>query len=136
MRVDILAKVLESADAGIRGITIFAHHMPAECTQGLLIKLPLTGINNDHNLPNYFTGRVQVIVRAETQLPGDVLCQKVIDALHSSVVRKFYDPVLPNMPVMQINQMLSEHLPIQFPRLEGGGIEWSLNFLVSYVMFK
>ena len=134
MRVDIIAKILEAAGAGTREESIFAHHMSDTCKKGVLIKLPLTGIPYDHNLPGYFNSRFQIIVRASKHAEGEALCETVIKALKSHRIREYEEIGKPGVIAMKLNYCLPEHLPIRFPRLEGSGIEWSINFLVSYVI--
>lgn len=111
---------------------IYLHFMPDDCKLGALILVPLTGVEVDHYLPNYYKGDIQVIVRAPTQAEGDELSQIVINALTTQ------RPVsLPagGPEAMLIKHMLPKSLPIRYPRSEDSkSIEWSINFDCCFVL--
>ena len=133
MRTDILALILEEARLGTRGGDIFIHSMPAECLQGILIKPPLSGVEIDNYLPGYFNSTMQIIVRAQKQLIGEDLITKAVAALrHDQSIT--YNEHPSGVFAMRINHMLPKNLPIRFPRSDGNGIEWSVNFMTSYVL--
>ncbi|MCP1540060.1 minor capsid protein [Methylorubrum extorquens] len=131
MRLDLLADFLELRGIGTPGIDIFEDQMPADCRTGVLLKLPLQGIDIDHELPGYFRGKVQAIVRAQKAEDGDRLAKRVMDALtlyrHGLVDKE-------GREVLFINHMRPKTLPIIYPRSEGNGKEWSINMDASYVL--
>lgn len=133
MRIDLLANQLASQGVGIIGKTIFAHYMPAECEQGVLIKLPIGGIEHDNYMPGFYKSRIQAIVRAQSESKGEKLSDKVIQALVHKQTKDYFDQPGSKF-AMRINYLLQDQLPIRYPRLDGNGIEWSLNFLTSFVL--
>lgn len=130
MRLDILAQLLEDTGLGVQGQSIFIHRMDAECTKGILLRLPIAGVETDFNLPDYYRAEFQAIVRAQIQAEGDVLAKSVTAAL-TFYNRDFFDTN--GVFQLQVKQMYPAKLPIVYPRSDGHGIEWSLNFCAAYV---
>jgi hypothetical protein len=131
MRIDLLADILADAGIGAPGQDIYEEEMPADVRAGVLIKLPLQGVPIDHELPGYFRGAVQVIVRAQKVDTGDRLAKQVMDALTLSE-RTFLDAQ--GNEVMHVNYLRPRTLPIVYPRSDGNGKEWSINLDASYVL--
>lgn len=135
MRVDLLAAWLSSQGVGGIGRTLFAHSMPAECVEGVLLKLPINGIEHDNYMPGFYKSPLQAIVRSQTEARGEKLANQVIKALTHEQTKDYFDQP-GNKFAMRINFILPEKLPIRYPRLDGNGIEWSLNFTTSFVLPK
>lgn len=133
MRLDILARLLESKNVGIEGTSIFVFQMPADCPQGVLLKLPLSGIPVDHYLPGFYDSRMQMIVRAQSQSAGDTLVRQAVAALVHDITTDYYDQP-GSVFAMRINHLLQDNLPIRFPRSDGNGIEWSINFKTCFTL--
>ena len=133
MRLDKIARIIQDAQLGTEGQTIFIHQMPAECQRGILIKPPAGGVYVDNTLPGYFRSTLQIIVRAQTHLDGEEFSAKVMKAVVHKQSRDYFDQP-GNQFAMRINYLLAEQLPLRYARLDGNGIEWSLNFLTSYVL--
>lgn len=131
MKLELLAQVLEDAGLGTIGTDIFVHRMDAECPRGIMLRDPLDGTPVDPNLPGYYRSKLQAIVRATAQADGDTLSKQVGRAL-KMFNRRFTDPVSGEL-LLKINHIYPSQLPITYPRMEGQGIEWSLNFVTSYV---
>jgi len=133
MRLEIIAEVLASVGLGRIGESIFVHHMPPECREGVMVKTPLTGIEICAELPGYYRGGLQVIVRAQKHERGEEMAKTVLRAL-STLQRKEYIHPQTRQPEMIVNQMIPKALPVRYPRSDGNGIEWSINFDCSYVL--
>lgn len=129
MRIEFLSDRLEALGLGKVGKSIFEHEMPAECRTGVLLKLPLQGIPIDHELPGYFRGSVQAIVRAQQDETGRTLADKVMAALTITGETFTSDGV-----EMRVNFLRPKTLPVTYPRSDGNGKEWSINLDASYVM--
>jgi hypothetical protein len=129
-----LNHIADAIDALDLGVTTYIDAMPADESTAILVRAPLQGIPVDHNLPGYYKTSIQVIVRAQKHDRGDALAKAVTDAL-TTHQRKVYpaDPAR-YLPTITLNHMLPETLPIKYPRSDGNGIEWSINFTVAYVM--
>ncbi|SER25902.1 hypothetical protein SAMN05216548_1146 [Faunimonas pinastri] len=132
MRIDLLAELLSDAGLGVAGESLFLYEMPAECSQGLLIKTPLTGIAINEELPGYFKFGLQVIVRAMTHGAGEDLAGKVIQVLTINQRRIFTNQ--DGSFAMQVNRLMPETLPIVYPRADSDALEWSINFACSLVL--
>lgn len=132
MRLDLLVDDLVVAELGVAGETIFIEDMPAGATEAIMLRKPLVGIREDHELPGYHRGTFQVIVRSMTHEVGESLANNVVAALKT--VRPVIYQDVNEVFQMQINQMLPATLPIRFPRSTGAFIEWSINFDCSFVL--
>jgi hypothetical protein len=130
MKLEILAQVLVDAGLGTIGTDIFAHFMPGEVAKGILLKDPLAGTKIDPGLPGYYRSRFQAIVRATSHADGDTLSKAVGKTLEMGK-RIFNDT--DGKLVMQVNYIYLEQLPIVYPWTPANALEWSLNFVTSYV---
>jgi len=127
MKLEGIQDYLEAEDVGETGVDLFINHMDDEVKEGVVLMSPLTGTYIDHELPNYRKGSFQVIVRARDYESGDELARTISDLLTLENTRTTIDD-------MAIKYMRPKHEPIVFPRLQGGGLEFSVNFEVAYVI--
>lgn len=105
------------------GLPIFVHAMSFDEEEGVLLRLPLEGVLYDHDLPGYHRCRVQAIVRAQSQERGDEVAKSVIAAL-TMYERTFTG----DTGELLVKRLLPLNLPSRYPRSQGNGIEWSVNF--------
>lgn len=131
MKIELLTKWLEDGGLGTRGVDIYAHRMDADCKKGIVLRLPLEGVKHDWNLPGYHKADIQAIVRAAKQTEGDALSEQVT-ARMTMYNKDFFDES--DNLVMIVKQMLPRNLPIVYPRSDGQGIEWSIDFATAWVM--
>ena len=134
---DILEKKLIDAPlsvAAVYGKTLFRHTMPASISIGMMLKNPLTGIEVDPYLPGFYKPTLQLIVRHTDPEQGDILADEVVKALE---IDEFEDyPQFERRGRTRIHVFYPKMLPIQFPRLDGNGYEWSLNFTTAFAIQK
>jgi hypothetical protein len=133
VKIEVIARRLHDAGLAIEGQTLFLYAMPSDVKKGVLVKLPLQGIHNDFELPGFFNAQVQVIVRAQNHAEGSALAQAVIDALQIYRRTVLFDPGT-TTEAMTVNWFRPITLPIRYPRSDGNGLEWSINFETCYVM--
>lgn len=131
MRIELLTDLLAESGLGKPGTDLFEFEMPADCRSGVLLKLPLQGIEIDHELPGYFRGKVQAIVRAQKDETGERISKRVSAAL-TFTNRSFVDDK--GVELMFVNFLRPKTLPIVYPRSVGNGKEWSINLDASYVL--
>jgi hypothetical protein len=131
MKLELLAQVIQDAGIGTIGEDIYVHNMPADVTRGIMLRNPLAGTNIDNGLPGYFRDRLQAIVRATSHADGDVLAKQVTKALKMERKRLFLDT--DGKLLLQINYLLPAQLPIVYPWTPANVLEWSINFITSYV---
>jgi hypothetical protein len=139
MNLDVIAQILVDKNVGVVGnvlgttaLPIFKNRMPAAVTRGILLRTPIDGIPVDHNLPGFYKTKLQVIVRSATQADGDAISRAVMTALNTEV-RTIYNDADSN-PIMQINYLVVDRLPIVYPRDDSSTNEWSINFKICYCM--
>lgn len=127
MNLEPIAEYLELQGAGTRGTNIFVYSMPDEIISGVLLVETLLGTTIDHELPNYRRADFQVIVRHSDFAAGKALAEQVSNLL-----------TLENKSAtingMNVKFIRPKHEPVPFPRLEGGGLEFSVNFESAYVI--
>lgn len=129
MIYDILEKKL--ADAGlVPGVSLFRNDMPGECTEGVMIKAPLTGIDIDPHIEGWHKTRLQVITRHTDPVAGDLLANKVCKVLLVEKTESY--EASEERGRAHITLFYPEGLPIRFPRLEGNAIEWSQHFHAAF----
>lgn len=129
MKPEIFAQRLVDLNIGVLGTDIFIHSMPASCNVGVLVRMPLTGVDINHELPDYFHDDMQIIVRHTATAAGDVLAKQVQEAL------TLYNVTLTDgVTTIFVNHMLPATLPIIYRRSDGNLIEWSMNFSCNCVM--
>lgn len=129
-----MVDLLVAAGVGVPGSTIFTHFMPGECTRGVLLRNNLGGVEICHELPGYYQSEPQAIVRAQTIEDGERLAELVMAALTVHQTRILRDNT--GRDVMQLNYLRPRHEPIVFPRSDGNGREWSINFSACYVVLS
>lgn len=133
MRLDKISQLLQDAQLGVEGQTLFIHQMPADCKRGILIKPPANGIKVDNTLPGYYRSTLQLIIRAQTHTDGEPFANEVMQAVTHKQTKDYLDQP-GNKFAMRVNYLLADQLPLRYARLDGNGIEWSLNFITSYVL--
>ena len=131
MNYELIAKKIEAAGLGQIGKSIFIDSMPAEVKRGILIKSPIAGVKIDHELPGWYKPRLQIIVRSQTHLDGSTLSNAISNLFMTKQETIWRDDS--NNPVFLIKHILPESLPIVYPRSDGNGLEFSINFDFCYV---
>lgn len=130
MKLNILSKKLQDAGLGVEGQSLFLYELPGTVAEGIVIKSPLDGIKIDHELTNFFKTPIQVIVRSSSHASGELLAAKISDLLSTEQSDIWTD----GTNSIRINYCRLVSLPIRYPRSDGNGIEWSLNFDFCYVL--
>jgi len=129
MNLDCISQLLIDGGAATElGKDIFQYHMPEDCTQGLLLKLPIAGIRINHYVPGFLKANFQIIVRSPSHSIGDPLAKLI------SKIITVYDLDFPGAePRFTIKQMFPTALPIVYPRSSGNIYEWSINTECAYL---
>ncbi|NKX37871.1 hypothetical protein HGG70_08090 [Rhodobacteraceae bacterium R_SAG4] len=131
MIYDILENKL-IAGGFVAGESLFRNHMPAACTVGVMVRGPVSGIPIDPYLPDYYRGKMQVIVRHKDPDEGNRVSAQVQKLLRVDV-RELY-PASAERGEAHLDQFLPDTMPIFFPRLDGNGYEWSQHFDCAFGM--
>jgi hypothetical protein len=130
---DILEQKLNMSGEFVPGENMFRDFMPAEISVGILTRVPLQGMPIDHYMPGFYKGQMQVIIRHTTRTEGKAMAKKVQSILTVNGGNEIYPPTDERGEVRLI-QFIPETLPISFPRLSGGGYEWSQHFQCVFAM--
>lgn len=131
MIYDILEQKLAAAGF-VPGETLFRNYLPAECSIGVMTRLPLQGLPIDPNIRGLYRGQMQVIVRhKEPDLGSQMafLVQKVL-----TVESREHYPASQERGEAHLDIFFPATMPIFFPRLSGNGYEWSQHFTCVFGM--
>jgi hypothetical protein len=125
--------ILEEKMAGvglIRGKSLFRNFMPAECEIGAMVRTPLSGIPIDHEIRGWHRARLQVITRHNDPVEGYTLALLLSNALTVELRENYAASA--ERGRAHITLLLPETLPVQFPRLDGNGYEFSQQFMAAF----
>jgi hypothetical protein len=114
------------------GKDLFRDHMPADCSIGVMTKVPLQGIPIDPNMRGIYKGRMQVVVRHKEPDLGAKMAALVQQILQVEG-RELHEAV-PERGAVHLDIFFPETTPIRFPRLDGNGYEWSQHFKCVFGM--
>lgn len=118
-----LADVLEAAQVGIKGETIFVHNMPGGCNTGVLLRGKYTGAKIDHELPGFYKTDVSLVVRSGVYATGEALIEQAVAALTLSEV---------DLPGIYIRYCRPEALPSVFPISDGDNVEFAVKLNLAF----
>lgn len=124
-----LVNLIENASLGVKGDDLFVDMLPSEAARAILLRNPLSGTPIDHNLPGYYKGDFQLIVRtpAGSYDAGELLIERVIEALSIDGVQ---------VENLFFNYCRPRTLPAVFPLSEGNLLEFSCMFDCCFVKDK
>lgn len=130
MIYDILEKKLIDAGLAVPGKSLFRNTMPHDVTIGVMIRVPLTGVTIDPHIEGWHKTQMQVICRHIDPVDGAKFSADVCKAL-----------IVESPEVYEANEERGQAhlslfypatLPIQYPRLEGNGLEFSQHFNAAF----
>ena len=131
MIFDILENKLTAAGF-VPGVSVFRNYMPADCSVGVMCRVPLQGIPIDPYIKDFYKGRMQVIVRHKDPVAGATMTDLVQKVL--TVGSRETHPASLERGEVNLDLFFPETLPITFPRLDGNGFEWSQHFQCVFTM--
>lgn len=123
MNLTPLVNLLEAANLGVKGKTLFDRMLPAECQQGVLLRSPLAGTKINPELPGFYQPDFQVIVRSVGYDDGEALMTQVMDAL------TFGERVVDTQTFQYCRPLM---LPVAFPLSRGNLVEHTVQFRCAY----
>lgn len=132
---NILQQKIETAGvASEADENLYLNEMPGDVSVGVMMKSPLSGIRIDPHIPGYYKPILQFVVRHSDPVEGEKMAARLQDALTIETVENY--SATTERGAVQINVFYPRELPIRYPRLDGGSIEWSLNFVTSFSIQK
>lgn len=129
MIYDILEARLIAAGL-VAGQTLFRQTMPAEVPEGAMLRAPLDGVAIDPYMRGHFNDRIQLITRHRDPVEGLALSNQLDKALRFEGQETH--PATSERPATVFKLCYPLTLPIQYPRLDGGGFEASQRFRISW----
>jgi hypothetical protein len=119
-----LATRLHTLKIGIKEKTLFLHMMPAGA-QAILLRSPLAGTAINHELPGFFRGEFQIIVRSPDALEGEKLIKRVVEALTMADGEE--------VGTQTFKYCRPRHQPVAFPLSDGSLIETTVQMDCCFV---
>jgi len=132
MIFDVIEKKLADSGIVVPGVSLFRGFLPAETKIGVLTRAPLTGIPVDPYIPGRYRANIQIITRHVDPVEGDHLANEVAKILMVEAPERHEFPEK-NM-TGSVSLFYPKTLPVQFPRLEGNGLEFSQHFDAVWTM--
>lgn len=130
MIYDILEAKLVATGKFQPGVSLFRETMPSECRVGAYFRLPLSGIAVQPSAKNYFSGRIQLIVRHSSIVLGTNLTNDAVEALKVEALE--VHSASAERGVAHLTHFYPETLPVRFPTLDGNATEWSVHFRAAF----
>jgi hypothetical protein len=128
---DILEAKLQTIGL-VPGVSLFRNYMPVDCTIGAMTRVPLQGIPIDPYIPDFYKGRLQLIIRHKEPDLGAQLASQAQRVL--TIAGRELHPATAERGAVHLDIFTPETLPISFPRLNGNGYEWSQHFTCAFGM--
>lgn len=122
--LETVAQALQDAGVGVKGSDIFIHALPQGVNEGIMILMPLAGVEINHELPNYFVGRFMVVVRHSKTKHANDLGLQVSQALTKKAT---------TLGDFKVNYIRPDRWPVAYPIGESGQLEVSVTFDFSIV---
>lgn len=118
-----LADVLEQADIGVKGETIFVNNMPSSSRTAVMLRGKFTGTKIDHELPGFYKTDIMLVVRAVDYAAGETLIERAVVALTLSEkdLSEYY-----------IRYCRPESLPAVYPLSDGDNMEFAVRMNLAF----
>lgn len=120
-----IANRLEEQGIGINGRTIFVNFMPAEVTEGILLRDYFGGTEIDHELPKFYKPSYMIIVRTADTAAGLELMKAAVAALTFSMPEEIEESTY--------RYMRPRALPFAYPPSPGQNIEIAVNMDCCFI---
>lgn len=134
MRVEQLAKILEDAGCGTRGVNLFVHFMPAQITKGIVLLPSLSGDAINWELPGWRNRvKFQILVRDNTIPAGHVRIKAATTAL-TIRQRTLVPEMAPDIPASLLSHCWPVHDAVVYPRSPANLFEFSVNFEMAFAI--
>jgi hypothetical protein len=129
MIYDILEDKLTNAGF-TPGESLFRHYMPAETEIGALLRVPLSGVPIDPYIAGWHRVQFQLIIRHLDPVDGMQMALAAAQALKITGPEQY--PASDERGAAHLSLFQPATLPIQFPRLDGNGYEFSQHFNAAF----
>ncbi len=130
MIFDILEGLIIEKVGLVPGVSLFRNFMPAEAPIGAYFRVPLDGIEVIPEMKDWYVTEIQLISRHTDPVAGAAQAKALKKAVTIESLQVF--PATSERGEVHINVFYPKTLPIQFPRLEGNGFEWSQRYFAAF----
>lgn len=130
MIFDIVEKKLSDSGLVVPGQSFFRDSMAGETLIGVMTRVPLIGIAIDPYIEGRFRSNLQIITRHVDPVLGEKLANDVSKVLFVEGLERHET----ENGKCSIHLFYPKTLPVQFPRLEGNGLEFSQHFEAVWVV--
>lgn len=120
-----LASKIEETGLYRSGETLFLRSMPSGLVSCIMIRPPLGGLKREPENLSLYKGSIQMVIRDVDSVQGEIKAKSVERALTSLGREKIQEGGT-------LHFFVPETEPVQFPRLDGDGLEFSQHFKVAY----
>lgn len=128
---DLAIYVREQDVAGI-GTNVFIYTLK-ENDVGAMLTSHTAGMLSSKDIPDYYKGALQLIVRSNSAKDAEVQAAAVSKLLSSQEKQKLGQGEGLTLPSIQVNYIYPRHLPVVYPRSDGDFYEASVNFDICFV---
>lgn len=132
MWLEDIANYIRSANIDGIGSKVFIYTMKATDT-GAMITSHNTGLPVNNDIPDYYKGPFQLIVRANDPRSANAQATAIWNLLNSHEKEKLGQGVTFELPSIFVNFIYPRHLPVVYPRSDGDFFEASVNFDICFV---
>lgn len=132
MWIQDLAEYIRAQNIAGIGNNVFIFTMKAEDI-GAMVTSHNQGVPNIPDLPDYYKGPMQIIVRSPNPQSSLEQIQAIVTLLDSNRKRKQGVDMSLALPNTKFNYIFPRHFPVVYPRSDGGYYEASVNFDVCFV---
>lgn len=125
MKLEAVASLIAQAGIAVPGENLFVYHLPDSVLNGVLIVDSSTGEPIDYEVIGFRKTSFQIIVRASTHSVGKEMAERIMNLL--TITKQQI------APGFSVKYMRPRHEPVVYPISEGGHLEFSVNYDVSYI---
>jgi hypothetical protein len=126
-----LAEYIRAYNVPGIGQNVFVYTLKAN-DYGAMLMVPNPGIRLDKDIPNYYKGRLELVVRSNSPADTETQAQAISDLLSSAVKRTLGQDVGIDLPSGRFNYIYPGGLPLIYPRTDGDFYEGAVIFDVCF----
>lgn len=132
MWIEELANYIRAQNIEGIGESVYCYTLKQN-NMGAMLTSHNTGINTINDLPDYYKGVLQIIVRSNNPKDSQTQINAIVSLLNSNERRKTGMGMTLDLTETKFNFILPKHIPVIYPRSDGDFYEASVNFDVCFV---
>ena len=132
MWIEDLGNYIRNQNVPGIGQNVFLYTLK-ENDMGAMLTSHNTGILSSNDIPDYYKGQLQIIVRSRTPKDSQTQAVAITNLLDSNTQRKLGLASELALNSVKFNYIFARHFPVIYPRSDGDFYEASINFDVCFV---